>query len=223
MGYAAIVRYNLSVRIFYLRKMTTPHPQKKKGMPLLQLALGAALAAGAGYYFTHQEEVNNEAKKKIEEFAKMFHEKRAVVEKKVAEVWGEKSKEAVAMYMDLRSQLLKELEEENLKKRGKMIKTQYEKIVDEVVRRARKSELLTPEMEEKLAEVFKMDWTQIEKMLMAMVTAGAKKTASVVRNIKVAQKVKAVRKTVTKAANSAKKMAKKPVAKKAAKKATKRK
>jgi|GEM_PF-2100973 len=214
----AIMRYNLPVSIFYPRKMTTHHPQKKKGMPLLQLALGAALAAGAGYYFTHKEEVDKEAKKKIVEFAKSFHEKRAVVEKKVAEVWGETSKEAVAMYMDLRGQLLKELKEENLKKRGKMLKDQYDKVVDDVIRRARKSELLTPEMEEKLAGIFKMDWAQVQKMLMGMVTAGAKKTAGIVKNIKVARKVKAVRKTVTKAAKSAKK-----TVKKAPKKVTKRK
>jgi type III secretory pathway component EscV len=192
--------------------MTTHHPQKKKGgMPLLQLALGAALAAGAGFYFTHKEDVDKEAKKQIEKFAKMFHEKKAVVEKKVKEVWGETSKEAVAVYMDLRSQLLKELEEENLKKRGQMLKTQYEKVVDEVVRRARKSELLTPEMEEKLGDIFKMDWTQVQKMLVTMV-----------KNMKVARKVKAVRKTVTKAAKATKKApakkVKKPVRKPAKRK-----
>jgi hypothetical protein len=191
--------------------MKNPHTQsqKKKGMPLLKLAFGAALAAGAGYYFTHKEEIDQEAKKKIDRFAKLFKEKRAVVEKKVAEVWGEVSNEAVASYMDLRAQVLKQLEKENLQKHGKMLKEQYEKIVRDVVSRARKSELLTPAMEEKLSEIFKMDWAQVQKLLMTFVTAGAKKTATVVKKMRVARKVKAVRRAVKKAAKATKKASQK--------------
>jgi len=199
--------------------MTKPqtHHEKHKGFPLLRLALGAALAAGAGYYFTHKEEVDKEAKKKIEILAKLFKEKRAEVEKRVKKVWGEASKEAVATYMDLRGHLLHELEEENLKKRGKMLKEHYEKIVDDVVRRARKSDLLTPAVEAKLAELFKMDWVQVKEMLMGLMAQGVEKTAKAVRNIKVAKKVRAVKKGLKKAVKATRKSAKKPAPKKGGK------
>ena len=193
------------------------HQGKQKGFPLLKLALGAALAAGAGYYFTHKEEVDKEAKKKIDILAKLFKEKRAVVEKRVKKVWGEASKEAVATYMDLRGHLLHELEEENLKKRGKMLKDHYEKIVDEVVKRARKSDLLTPETEAKLAELFKMDWVQVKDMLMGLMAKGVEKTAKAVKNIKVAKKVRAVKKSLKKAVKAAKKPAGKAAPKKGGK------
>ena len=175
--------------------------EKKGGFPLLQLALGAALAAGAGYYATHKEQVDREAKKKIDMLAKMFNEKRPVVEKRVKKVWGEVSKEAVVTYMDLRSKLLHELEEENLKKHGKMLKEQYEKIVDQVVKQAKKSGVLTTDVEKKLADLFKMDWNDVKKMLMELVMNGAKKTAAIVRKAKVSKQVRKVTKTVKKAAN----------------------
>ena len=183
----------------------------------MKLALGAALAAGAGYYFTHKEEVDKEAKKRIDRLAKLFEEKRPAVEKKVREVWGEVSKEAVATYMDLRGHLLHELEEENLKKRGKMLKENYEKVVDEVIKRARKSDLLTPETEEKLREVFKMDWVQVRAMLVKLMAKGVEKTAKAVRKIKVAKKVRTVRKNVKSAAKAGKKTAKNTAAKKGGK------
>lgn len=204
-----------------MTKHPTP-PQKKTGVPFLSLALGAALAAGAGYYFTHKQEVDKSAMKKIDQLAKLFKEKRVVVEKRVKEVWGETSKEAIAVYMDLRGHLLHELEEANLQKRGKMLKEHYEKIVDNVIAKARATDLLTPEMEDKLADLFKMDWDQVQKILMGLMVQGVEKTAAAVRNIKVAGKVRAVRKTVKAAAKAGKKavkavkkvVSKKPAAKK---------
>jgi len=167
---------------------------------LLQLALGAALAAGAGYYAAHKEEVDREAKKKIDKLAKMFRENRPEVEKRVKKVWGEVNKEAIATYMDLRGKLLHELEEENLKKHGKMLKEQYDKIVDEVVKHAKKSGVLTPDVEKKLADLFKMDWNDVKKLLMELMMIGAKKTARMVRKVKVSKQVRKVKKTVKKAA-----------------------
>lgn len=181
------------------------HPEKKGGFPLLQLALGAALAAGAGYYATHKEEVDREAKKKIDKLAKMFRENRPAVERRVKKVWGEVNKEAIATYMDLRGKLLNELEEENLKKRGKMLKEQYDQIVDQVVKQAKKSGVLTPDVEKKLAMLFKMDWNDVKKMLMELVMTGAKKTAQMVKKVKVSKQVRKVKKTVKKAAGRAKK------------------
>jgi len=185
------------------------HHEKHKGFPLLKLALGAALAAGAGYYFTHKEEVDKEARKKIEVLAKLFEEKRAEVEKRVKEVWGEVSKEAVATYMDLRGQLLHELEKENLKKRGKMLKEQYDKVVEDVIRRAKKSGLLTPEVEGRLEELFKMDWAQVKKMMLELMITGVQKTSEMVKKMKTAKKVRTVRKTVKAAAKVTKKTVKK--------------
>lgn len=171
----------------------------------MQLALGAALAAGAGYYATHKEEVDREAKKKIDKLAKMFRENRPAVERRVKKVWGEVNKEAIATYMDLRGKLLNELEEENLKKRGKMLKEQYDQIVDQVVKQAKKSGVLTPDVEKKLAMLFKMDWNDVKKMLMELVMTGAKKTAQMVKKVKVSKQVRKVKKTVKKAAGRAKK------------------
>jgi hypothetical protein len=192
----------------------TSHTEKHKGFPLLQLALGAALAAGAGYYVTHKQEVDKEAKKRIDQLAKLFKEKRPAVEKRVREVWGAVSKEAIAKYMDLRGQLLHELEEENLKKHGQMLKEHYEKIVDGVIRKARESGVLDRETEEKLGDLFKMDWTQVKQMLIALMAKGVEKTAAAVRNAKVAGKARTVRKNVKAAAKAGRKAIKKSAAKK---------
>jgi gas vesicle protein len=175
----------------------------KGGFPLLQLALGAALAAGAGYYVTHKEKVDREAKKKIDKLAKMFRENRPMVEKRVKMVWGEVSKEAIATYVDLRGRLLHELEEENLKKQGKMLKSQYEKIVNDVVRQAKKSGVLTPDVEKKLTQLFNMDWNDVSKLLMKLLSSTAKKSAKKVK--------RAVKKT---AKRVGKKVAKKMAGKK---------
>jgi hypothetical protein len=190
------------------------HPQeKKKGFPLFKLALGAALAAGAGYYATHQEEVNREAKKRIEVLAKLFKENRPMVEKKVAKVWGKVSTEGIAVYLDLRGQLLHALENENLKKNGKMVKAQYDKLVEDVLKKARKSGILTPAIEARLAEVFKTDWKDVSKVLIDLLMTGAQKTAKIVRKARVAGKARAVKRNVKAAAKVTKKAGKKVAAK----------
>jgi hypothetical protein len=190
---------------------------QKGGFPLFQLALGAALAAGAGYYVTHKEEVDKEAKKTIIVLAKLFKEKRAEVEKRVKKVWGSVNKDAIATYLDLRGQLLHALEKANLESRGKMLKGQYEKIVGDILSKAKKSGMLTPEIERKLSEVFNMDWQQVSKVLVTLLATGAKKTVAMVKKSgvrgKVKKAVKSVKKTVGK---------KKVVAKKSAVKAVKR-
>jgi hypothetical protein len=176
------------------------HAEKKKHFPLLKLALGAALAAGAGYYYTHKEEVDKEAKKRIDLLAKLFKEKRAEVERRVNKVWGNAGKDAIATYMDLRGQVLHALEKENLKKQGKMLKENYDRIVVDIVKSARQSGVLTPDVEKKLAELFKMDWNQVKNVLKDLLTAGAQKTAQFVRKAKVANKVRKVKKVVKAAA-----------------------
>lgn len=195
--------------------------KQQKGFPLFQFALGAALAVGAGYYATHKQEVDKEAKKSIVVLAKLFKEKRAEIEKKVKKVWGSLNKDSIATYLDLRGQLLHTLEKANLEARGKMLKGQYEKIVSDVLAKAKKSGVLTPEIEKKLAEVFKMDWQEVSKVLMDLLATGAKKTATMVKKSgvrgKIKKVVKGVRKSVGKKKVVAKKTAGKP-AKKVAKK-----
>lgn len=140
---------------------------KKKGGGgmLLMAALGAALAAGAGYYATHKEEVDREAKKRIDELAKAFKESQPQVEKKVREVWGIVSEEAVAIYMDVRAGLLHALEEENVKKTGKMLKREYIELVEKAVRKAKRAGLLDKDIEKKLAQLLKMDWKDVQKIM----------------------------------------------------------
>lgn len=184
--------------------MSEHHKAKKGGIPLLKLALGAALAAGAGYYVTHKEEVDKEAKKRIDRLAKMFRESRPEIERKVKKAWGQVSKHAIVTYLDLRGQLLHLMEEENLKKSGKMLREQYEKIVDEVIKRARRSGVLTPQVEERLAEIFKLDWKDIQRTVMKLMARGLQKTAAMVRTATVSHKVRAVKKTVQKTAKKTK-------------------
>jgi hypothetical protein len=210
----------------------THHPEKKGGFPLFKLALGAALAAGAGYYVTHKEKVDKEAKKKIDILAKLFKEKRPAVEKRVKDIWGKVSTDGIATYMDLRGQLLHALESENLKKGGKVLKSHYEKIVEDIIGKARKSGVLTPEVEKKLAKVLKMDWTQVSAVLADLLATGAKKTVAAIKKTKAGGKagtgagVKKTGATAKKAegkagaATTTKKAAAKSVKKSGAKKAT---
>jgi uncharacterized protein HemX len=132
---------------------------------LLTLALGAALAAGAGYYATHKEQVDSAAKKKFNQLAKMYRETKKRVEKRVEEVWGDVSDETVATYLDIRSAILQSLEKENLKKTQAAVQKKYLKAVDDVLERARKAKWLDKKMEKKLESIFKGDWDEIKVIL----------------------------------------------------------
>jgi hypothetical protein len=168
------------------------------GGMLLTLALGAALAASAGYYATHKEEVDREAKKKIDLLAKKFKETKPQVEKKVKEVWGKVSDDAVATYLDLKAAVLEALEDENVQKTGKALKEKYDDVVDSVLESARKSGVLTKETEEKIANVFKQDWKKIGKNL----ATKANKIAKVAK-----KKISVASKNAKSAAKKAKKTA----------------
>lgn len=171
------------------------------GFPLVEFALAAALATGAGYmYVTHKEEIDKEARKKIDKLAKLYKQSRPEVEKRVKKVWGEVSKNAISTYMDLRASLLHELEAENLKRRGDVLKKHYDQIVEGVIKSARKSGILTKETEDKLAGMFKLDWKELEKNLMNAAIIGAQKAAVAIKNIRNNQKAKTVKKRLLKAA-----------------------
>lgn len=205
-------------KIFMAQKQT-----KKSGGGLLSFALAAALATAGGYvYATHKDEIDREAKKQIDHLAKMFKESKKDIEKRVKKVWGQVNKDVVKTYLDLRSELLHALDNENLQKQGKMLQEHYNKLVEDVVKNARKAGYLTPEVEKKLNELFKMDWKQVEKMLTKLMNEGSKRAGEVMRKAKVSSKVNAVKKNVMKAAKTAKTSATKAAknVQKAAKKAT---
>jgi Fe2+ transport system protein B len=199
------------------------NPKKGGGGILLSMALGAALAAGAGYYATHKEQVDRHAKKKIDLLAKKFQESRPQIEKKVKEIWGKVSNEAVATYIDLKASVLKALEDENVERTGKTLKETYDMVVDSVMESARKSGVLNKETEAKIAEVFKQDWKKIGKNI----ADNANKFAKVAKN-KVAaakrgaQKAKKPARKASKPAVKSTKKAAKPVKKAAARKPTKK-
>lgn len=205
--------------------MTTKHSSKNKGGGgmLFSLALGAALAAGAGYYATHKEEVDKEAKKRINQLAKMYKETQPQVEKRVREIWGQVSDEAVSSYMEMRAGVINALEDENMSKTGKAMQESYDKIVDKVVASAKKSGMLDKKMEEKVNAMFKQDWQKVGK---AFVSTAKKGAAAAKKGVKTAKKkVNAVKKSASK--KNVKKVAKKVVkkaapAKKAAKKMVKK-
>ncbi len=182
----------------------------KKGgaLPLLEFALGAALAGAAGFmYVTHKEDIDREAKKRIDQLAKLYKETKPEIEKRVKQVWGEINKNTIATYLNLRSMLLHELQAENMAKRGKMLQKNYENIVDSVSKSARKSGMLTPAMEKGVGQMFKMDWKSVEKMLTSAVmmgaqkaVSGAQKAMSGMKNLKAAGKAKKVSKHIKAAA-----------------------
>jgi len=180
----------------------------------LSMALGAALAAGAGYYATHKEEVDREAKKKIDELAKLFQETKSQIEPKVRKVWGEVSKESVAKYMDVRGALLHALEDEKVKNAGDLVRDNYDSIVESIVSSAKKSGLLDNETQKKLEKLFKMDWDKVREVMM---------TSAEVASVVAKKGVKKAKKAVNKATHevkSKKSATKKKPAKKVAKKST---
>lgn len=207
--------------IFTMAAKKSKTQKKGSGGIILLSMVGAALAAGAGYYATHKEEVDREAKKHMDRLAKLYKEKRPEVERRVTEVWGEVSDEAVATYLDVRGAVLHALEEENLEKTGKMLRKEYDKLVEMAVKQARKSGLLDKDIEKRLEKLFKMDWKEIQKVLekSAKDIAGAagkevKKAAKNVR--KAAKKPTKKKKTTRKAAPKKRTTTKKSTAKKKA-------
>lgn len=203
------------------RQSTTKTDPKKHGFSIFKLVLGAVAATGAAgasyYYVTHKEEVDAAAKKKINEMAGMLKESKAEVEKKVAKVWGKVSKDAVKSYNDIRTNILKSLQAENLEKHGEMLRKRYDEIVEKVIKQARKSGILTPEVEKKLEQIYKMDWNDYRIILQAAFKE-AKKAAVQVKNVAVKQ----VSSKKTGGAKKSSKPAKKVVAKKSIKKAVKK-
>ena len=192
------------------------------GAMLLSVALGAALAAGAGYYATHKEEVDREAAKRIKQLAKAFHQTRAQVEKRVVQIWGDVSEDAVATYMDVRGSLLHALEEENVTKTGKFLQSNYNKLVDAAVKAAKASGVVEANVSAKLAKSLKTDWEEVKEnylpyahQVAAAARTGLKKAAAKKPAVKKTVK-KAVRKVAKKAAPKRKAVAKKKVVKKAA-------
>ncbi len=214
-----------------MAKKTTKTSEEQKGgggALLLSMALGAALAAGAGYYATHKEDVDKEAKKRIDELAKVYKETRAQIEPKVREVWGAVSKESVAKYMDLRGMILDAMEDERVQNAGVLMRENYESIVENVVQQAKKSGILDAKMQKKLEKIFKTDWEKVRETVMtgaevasSMAKKGMKKARKEVKktskqvNAKRAVKkpVKKAKKTVKKAASKAKPAVKKTASK----------
>lgn len=199
--------------------------KKEGGFPLLKFAVSAALASYAGYfYFTHKEEVDKETKKRIEELAKAFKESRKKVEDRVEQIWGDVNEEAVAKYMDIKGYLLHAIEEEELKKTGKMLKNKYDKLVDEVLATAKKNGLVDAKAHKKAAELLKMDWEEVEKVIVKL-TKEAKDKMNEVKAMKkgccgsadCCGKKKTVKKKVSKPVKKASKPAKKPAKKTSAK------
>jgi len=156
---------------------------KGGGAMLFTVALGAALAAAAGYYSTHKEEVDKEAKKRMDQLAKMYKEARPKVEKRVMEVWGEVSDEAIATYLDVRGSVLDALEEENLERTGKVIKKQYDRIVESAIKEARKSGILSKDIEKNLEKLFKMDWEDVKKVFEGGIESATKIVEKEARNV----------------------------------------
>ena len=199
------------------------------GALLLSVALGAALAAGAGYYATHKEEVDKEAKKKIDELAKLFKESRKQIEPKVREVWGVVSKESVAKYIELRAALVRALEDERVKNAGVIVKDNYDMIVESIVASAKKSGVLDAATQRKLEKLFKTDWDTVKDVMMtgaevasSVAKKGIKKAKKEVKKVaKQMQAKKSIKKSVKKVAKKAVKPVKKAV-KKVVKKAKKK-
>lgn len=199
----------------------------------LSMALGAALAAGAGYYFSHKEEVDREAKKKINELAKLFKETRAQVEPKVREVWGIVSEETIAKYMEVRGALLHALEDERVQNAGDLLKSNYEEIVENIVKSARKSGILDAATEKKLEKLFKTDWEKVREILVTgaevastVATKSAKHAGRAAKKAvkKATAKKKTTRKPVKQTARkTTKKVTRKKPAKKTARKTTRKK
>lgn len=195
-----------------------PDDKKKNGgsLSLFALALGASLAAtGAAYYASHKDEIDQMTKKKVDEMVKFFNESKATVEKKVALVWGKKSKEAMDLYVDLRRNIMQSLEKENLKKNGVILKEQYDKIVQKAIESARKSGLLNAGVEKKLTQLYNLDWKEIK-------SAAEKSVKDVGSNFSKAVSKKAVKKPATAKKSPVKKATDKKVEKKSVASAAKK-
>ena len=189
--------------------MSKDHNKKGGALPILEFALSAAVAAAAGFvYMSHKEDIDKEAKKRIDQITKFYKQSKPEIEKRVKKIWGEVSKSTVGMYLDLRSSILHEIDERDLVHKGKILKKHYDEIVEDVVEMARKKGWLNPEMETQLAEMFRMDWDKVQKTVEHAMMVGAHKTAMALRKIKVERAVKKVNKHIKKS------VAKKPSSKK---------
>lgn len=196
--------------------MTKKNKSKKKGGSLFRLAIATALASGAGYFYaTHKEDVDKEVKKRVDELAKMLEETKKDIEKRVKVVWGEVSKEAVEVYTDLRSSILESLEEENLHETGKLLRAKYDEIVKKVVKQAKKSGILTPEVEKRLEKLFKSDWPELRDILVKTAQKTGQEVGTAIKRSKAAKQVKKeIKKAIKEAEKTMKNAGKKKTVKK---------
>lgn len=144
----------------------TDSVQKKGGYgrkTLLGLAIAAAIASTLGFLYKTDkgEEVRGDIEKKAKDISKRFKKTRQQVEERVKDFYGELTDDFQKNYLELQGEILAELE--NSKEENKSVtKTQYNKLVDEIVDEFGQGKKWTKEQIQKLTKALDEDWEDLK-------------------------------------------------------------
>lgn len=124
----------------------------------LGIAVAAAIGAALGLAFAPQkgEKTRDDIRKKAEELAAGFKQKREDVQKTLTEIFGNVSDDLEKAYVEIRGNILAGLDD--LKAKKKATQANFEKLVDQVVDEATKSGKWAKDKVKAMTNKIKSEW-----------------------------------------------------------------
>lgn len=124
----------------------------------LGIAVAGAIGAALGLAFAPQkgEKTRDDIRKKAEELAAGFKQKREDVQKTLTEMFGNVSDDLEQAYVEIRGNILAGLDD--LKAKKKATQANFEKLVDEVVDEAAKSGKWAKDKVKAMTDKVKSEW-----------------------------------------------------------------
>ena len=146
--------------------MSHTHDQDNKlAMGALGIAVAAAIGAALGLAFAPQkgEKTRDDIRKKAEELAAGFKQKREDVQKTLSDMFGNVSEDLEKAYVEVRANIIAGLDD--LKAKKKATQANFEKLVDEVIDEAAKKGKWAKDKVSALADKVKAEWEDFQAEL----------------------------------------------------------
>lgn len=142
---------------------TNSHPgEHNLALGALGIAVAAAIGAAVGLAFAPQsgEKTREDIRKKADELASSFKQKREDIQKMLSEMFGHVNDELEKAYVEVRGYIIAGLDDLNTKK--KATQANFEKLVDDVVGNAAEKGKWTEDQVKALSKKIKAEWNEFK-------------------------------------------------------------
>lgn len=137
--------------------------KQKVNVGKMGLAIAATIGTALGLmYILKETEQEKELKKKADELAKKFHKTRKQIQENVKNIFGDVSEELEKKYLELRGNILAELD--YIRERALLDKNKYEALIDRAVKEFSKDKKWPEKSVEELKKELKGEWNEIQEM-----------------------------------------------------------